>query len=555
MSFGSVRLFCATLIATLAAGTAAAAPGEVAILSTTAWGGSITSPEAAHVTSLGMTPVLISPADWGSMSTADFASYEGVFLADPHCSTDLSLVQAATDNAGTWAAAVGGNVVVIGSDPVYHAASTPGAQALIEKSVEFALDEAYTGETGAYLSLSCYYHFAVAGTHVPALGGFGDFSVIGGSYTSLNDVRIVASHPAIDGLTNGDLSNWGNSVHEAFTQWPGSFEVLALAADGTGPYTAADGTVGYPYILARGVIPDFCGDGTVDPGEECDDGNNDNGDGCDEACNVETGCADADQDGVCDDDDVCPGYDDLADDDLDGVPDGCDLCPGFDDLADSDFDGVPDGCDVEECDGLDNDGDGLIDEGFDLDGDGYTTCNGDCDDSNDTVYPGAEELCDGLDNDCSGTPDAGESDLDGDGVMTCAGDNCDDVYNPDQWDSDGDGAGDVCDICPFDPEDDADEDGVCGDVDLCPDTGFSDQDDGVPSRRLGNNRWAEMDGDGIFDQGEPGHGPLSGGDVTIEMTGGCNCSQIIDALGLGNGHVKFGCSNSAMEDWLAQMPW
>lgn len=32
----------------------------------------------------------------------------------------------------------------------------------------------------------------------------------------------------------------------------------------------------------------WCGDGTVDTGEECDDGNNTNGDGCSSSCNIET---------------------------------------------------------------------------------------------------------------------------------------------------------------------------------------------------------------------------------------------------------------------------
>jgi len=79
---------------------------------------------------------------------------------------------------------------------------------------------------------------------------------------------------------------------------------------------------------------------------------------------------------------------------------------------------------VEICDGIDNDGNGLVDEGFDEDGDGVTSCDGDCDDGDDGIYPGATEVCNGIDDDCDGSTDEG-FDGDGDGVTTCAGD-CDD---------------------------------------------------------------------------------------------------------------------------------
>ena len=41
----------------------------------------------------------------------------------------------------------------------------------------------------------------------------------------------------------------------------------------------------------------------------------------------------------------------------------------------------------------------------DLDNDGFSYSDGDCDDSNHLVYPGAEEIPDNIDNDCDGIVD------------------------------------------------------------------------------------------------------------------------------------------------------
>ena len=99
---------------------------------------------------------------------------------------------------------------------------------------------------------------------------------------------------------------------------------------------------------------------------------------------------------------------------------------------------------------------------------------------------------------------------------------------------------------------DADGDGVVDELDVCPDTIVPDSDAGVPSVRLGTNRWV-LSGHGdpleFVTKKPKGNGP--GRSYTIADTAGCSCAQIIDELGLGNGHTKFGCSISAMDDWVA----
>ena len=79
----------------------------------------------------------------------------------------------------------------------------------------------------------------------------------------------------------------------------------------------------------------------------------------------------------------------------------------------------------EDCDnGVDDNCNGSVDEQVDADGDQVSSCEGDCNDAEATVFPGASELCDGLDNNCNGLIDDAR-DLDADGSSACQGD-CDD---------------------------------------------------------------------------------------------------------------------------------
>ncbi len=91
---------------------------------------------------------------------------------------------------------------------------------------------------------------------------------------------------------------------------------------------------------------------------------------------------------------------------------------------------------------------------------------------------------------------------------------------------------------------DADGDGVFDADDVCPGTV-------LPEDRpagLRKNRFYANELGNFIDAGGTSAG------ITVIDTGGCSGIQIIEVVGLGSGHVRFGITRSALEAWIAALP-
>jgi hypothetical protein len=156
----------------------------------------------------------------------------------------------------------------------------------------------------------------------------------------------------------------------------------------------------------------------------------------------------------------------------------------------------------------------------DTDGDGYVDSQ-DCNPLDPATYPGAPESCDGADNDCDGALPIAESDSDEDGAWACAGD-CDDsdaTVFPGAEDADCDGIDADCDGLDGGG-------GPCGDDD---DSATGDDDDSTIGADDDSAPGTDDDSaSGGDDSGAVGEGE---GDVTPSTNCGCVIPQDSTAHG------------------------
>lgn len=195
----------------------------------------------------GHTVTVANAAAWAGLTAAQFAAFDAIVFGDPTCGF-VGLLAAAEANRAVWSSVVNGPIYVQGTDPQWHqlAAAPQGPEALqmITNGINFA---ASGPGTGLYVSLSCYYAGAPDNTPVNLLDQLGAFLVGGqGGCTSAATIT-DPTHPAMAGLTNAGLSNWGCSPHEFLLGFPGGLNVLATAIRPT------DGG-SYPFIIASPAV-------------------------------------------------------------------------------------------------------------------------------------------------------------------------------------------------------------------------------------------------------------------------------------------------------------
>jgi RHS repeat-associated protein len=245
----------AASVAVASAPAEASLSGSVLILSTSVNGGS-SSTEAQQATALGLTVTVATPSTWDAMTQAQFAAYNAIVIGDPSGASCSSTVPSdALSTAGTWGAAVTGNVAVLGTAPALGGATT-----LISDAIAYAASGG-TGKTGLYVSLNCENASASDGTDVPLLASVegGGFTVTGQGSHCPSDAGTVNTWQALEvtqfnGLTSAKLGPWSSpacSVEETFNAWPPALGGLAYYK-GASPasFTASDGATGQAYILA-----------------------------------------------------------------------------------------------------------------------------------------------------------------------------------------------------------------------------------------------------------------------------------------------------------------
>ncbi|MBI5515459.1 MAG: hypothetical protein HY909_16890, partial [Deltaproteobacteria bacterium] len=179
---------------------------------------------------------LATDAMWRSLTTADFARYNALWIDGSNCGGSAATYQAATDTRLVWSAAITGHFEIIGSDSDFH----------IGASRKFTTNSYYyvsSGSgTGLFVSTGCIFAGAALDTPVPWLQGIGDFRVQGDGCTdgqmlepfgATHLVHLGIAPPGTTIAIATDL-RWGCFTHSHFNRHPPSFNRV-YSIGGLGP--------------------------------------------------------------------------------------------------------------------------------------------------------------------------------------------------------------------------------------------------------------------------------------------------------------------------------
>jgi uncharacterized protein (TIGR03382 family) len=181
---------------------------------------------------------IATEAMWRSLTTAQFASYNAIWIDGGNCGGSASLMQPVTDTRLTWSPAITGHFEIIGSDSDFHIGH-PGARKFTTNSYHYVTSGA---GTGLFVSTSCIFAGATADTPVPWLQGIGDFRVTGDGctdgqmlepYGATHAVHLGIGAPTSAITLPGDLA-WGCFTHSHFNRHPPSFNRV-YSIGGLGP--------------------------------------------------------------------------------------------------------------------------------------------------------------------------------------------------------------------------------------------------------------------------------------------------------------------------------
>ncbi len=211
---------------------------------------------------------LASDAMWRSLTRADFARYNALWIDGANCSISSpqqaeAVYAAVAETRDVWSSAITGHFEIIGSDSDLHLGTSPGAQRFVINSYHYVTSGA---GTGLFASVGCVFYNSPADTAVPWLQGIGDFRVTGDGCSDgqvleagaeRHPLHLGISPPSSTLVLPSDLS-WGCFTHSHFNRHPPSFQRIYSIGRGEGSGVVIVNDRGGCVVDADCVRGQFC---------------------------------------------------------------------------------------------------------------------------------------------------------------------------------------------------------------------------------------------------------------------------------------------------------